>query len=213
MVSMMLRNCVMNTLDAVDAVERFEARVFGLAAEQGVALTAEDVAGLEDLAERYVRETLRLLEACVTAADQARARDMFAPVLSVCERFFLQTDPRIPDQGGLFGLICDCYLARSLLSQVSERMRLIRGFPMLATNPHSEAGIIESLVGRDVTTLLDEIVHGVAATPAIRFAPNGAYQLIGPMRATGRVSEWEARWEDLVADYSRATGMAFTTAA
>ena len=62
MVSMMMRNLVMSSLAAPDAVERFEDRMFDLAASQDIDIQAEDVAGLEDLGERYVRETLRLLE-------------------------------------------------------------------------------------------------------------------------------------------------------
>lgn len=213
MVSMMMRNLVMSSLSAPDAVERFEERMFDLASQQGVMFRAEDVAGLEDLGERYVRETLRLLEACVTAADQARIREMIAPVMSACERFFMQHDQRVPDQGGLFGLICNCYLARGLLELVSEQNRQNRGFPLLATDPHSEAEIIISLIGEDVAEMLDGVVDEVFMSPQIRFAAKNIYGLTGSLRATGRVSEWEDRWEERIAAFSRETGIAFTTAA
>ena len=213
MVSMMMRNLVMSSLSAPDAVERFEERMFDLASQQEVDIRAEDVAGLEDLGERYVRETLRLLEACVTAADQARIRDMVAPVLAACERFFMQHDQRVPDQGGLFGLICNGYMARGLLELVSEQTRQNRGFPLLATDPHAEAEIIISLIGADVAETLDVIVDEVYLTPQVRFAAKNIYGLTGSLRATGRVSEWEARWEDRIAAFSAETGIAFTTAA
>ena len=213
MISMMMRSRVMKALEAEEAVDRFELRVFDLASLKQVAISAEDVAGLEDMGERYVRETLRLLEACVTAADQARAPDIFPPVISACERFFLQHDPRIPDPNGLFGMICDSYLARGLLAAVSQQTMQIRGFPLLATNPHTEAPVIRRLIGAEIADALDEIIEDAFASPEVRFAANGAYGLTGSLRATGSASDWEASWEEQMASYGGSLGLALTNAA
>ena len=213
MVSMMLRNRVMTALESEEAVDRFELRVFDLASLKQVAISAEDVAGLEDMGERYVRETLRLLEACVTAADQAQAPDIFPPVIAACERFFMEHDGRAPDPNGLLGMICDCYLARGLLAEVSRQTLQIRGFPLLASDPHSEAPIIRRLVGVEIAEALDEIIEDAFSRPEIRFAANGAYGLTGSLRATGRVSDWEASWEEQMASYGGSLGLALTNAA
>lgn len=213
MVSMMLRNRVATALNSEEAVDRFEQRVFDLASLKRVAISAEDVAGLEDMAERYVRETLRLLEACVTAADQARAPDIFPPVISACERVFTSPDPRIPDQNGLFGMICDCYVARGLLAAVSRQTLQIRGFALLVTDPHTEAPVIRRLIGVEIADALDEIVEDLFSRPEIRFAANGAYGLTGSLRASGRVSDWEATWEEQMANYGGSLGLVLTNAA
>ncbi len=213
MVSMMLRSLVMASLDAPDAVERFEDRAFELARDQGVDLRAEDVAGLEDLAEKYVRETLRLFESCVTAADQARASDLFRPVIAACERFFLQPAPGIEDPRGLYGMICHCYASRALLAMVSERARGVRGFPLFASSPNAEADVIVSLIGPDQAASVDRIVETAVATPAVRFALNSAYRLAGALRATGRLSEWDARWEDVTRAFGDEIGLRLSPAA
>lgn len=213
MLSMLLRNRVMSALDAHEAMDRFEDRIFDLAILKRVEMSAEDVAGLEDLAERYIRDTLRLLEACVTAADQARAIGLFTPVVTACEQVFLRHDPRIPDENGVFGLMCDSYVARELIASVSRRTLAIRGFPLLATDPHVEREIVRRLIGAEFSDVLDAIVDDLFEQPAIRFSANGAYGLSGPLRASGRVSDWGASWEEQMADYGGSLGLALTRAA
>lgn len=213
MLSMLLRNRVMSALDAPEAMDRFEDRIFDLAAMKRVEMAAEDVAGLEDLAERYIRDTLRLLEACVTAANQAQAIGLFNPVVTACEQVFLRHDERIPDENGVFGMVCDCYVARELIASVSKQTLAIRGFPLLATDPHGEVEIIRRLIGAELCEILDDIVDEMFNQPAIRFSANGAYGLSGPLRATGRVSDWGASWEEQMADYGGSLGLALTRAA
>ena len=207
MASTMLRNHVISALGDPDAGEMFEDRMFAFAAEQGIDIQAEDVAGLEDLGEKYVRETLKLFEACLTAAGQAKAMNIFNPVVSACEQFFLKPDARVPDPKGLLGLICHCHAARALLALVSEKTRNIRGFPLLATDPNSEAEVIVSLIGAEQAAILDQIVEAAFAAPTVRYSMNAAYTLSGSLRATGRMSEWGERWEDAARAFGEEIGL------
>jgi hypothetical protein len=132
---------------------------------------------------------------------------MLRPVIVQCERFFLQPAPSLPDQAGLFGMICNAYLARELLVSLSENMRVARGFPLIAADPHQEAEIIRRVVGPELTAILDQIVEDRLMDPQLRFLSNAAYQLQNSLRATGRVGDWTASLKDEMSQYSASLGL------
>lgn len=209
MISMMLRNLVLTTTADSGAKAAFRVRLATLAASQKADLSDDDVGALTELGERYIRETLRLLESFATSAGQARAEPIASPIVQAAERLTLQPDPSIPDQGGLLGLICSCYLSRELVAKVSEQTRMMRGFPLVASDPHSERAIIKSILGADLAATLDALLEDKMMDPSLRFIANGAYGLNGSLRATGRVSDWAASWEEDVRRCGAAVGISF----
>ncbi len=209
MVSMMMRNIVESALSGHEAQNRFTQRISKLAESQDVFLSENDMLALAQLGERYVRETIRLLESCVTAASQARADDLLKPVVSQCERFFLQSCPGVPDQRGLLGMMCNAYLSRELIARLSEQMRVARGFPLIAADPHPEAEIIRRIIGTELTGLLDQSVEDCTAQPQFRFLSNSAYSLQNSLRATGRTGDWGGSLHDEMAQYGKALGLSF----
>lgn len=209
MISLMTRNCIESALAAHSADDKFGDRIKAIAASQDVLIDDQDVSELADLSGRYIRETIRLLESCCTAAAQARADGLFNPVVGACERFFLQPVDAAPDQGGLFGMVCNAYLCRAVLSLVSESIRQNRGFPLVVADPHSEAPIIRSLIGAEIADALDEAAAEAYAAARLQFIGNSVYGLTGSLRASGRVSDWGASWEEEMSSFGASLGLAF----
>lgn len=209
MISMMLRNLVMNALAGPEGRIEFEERVTGLARAEGVELDETDLRELAALGERYVRETLRLMESCVTAASQARAERLLQPLITAAEGFYLRPCRYTPDQNGLLGMICESYQARRLIDKVSESMRHVRGFPLIAKETHPEAGLIRSLLGLDLAADLDEAVDEKLLSPDLRYTANHAYGLTGSLRATGSVSDWSVSLADEFSSLAASLGLRF----
>ncbi|MEM7544342.1 MAG: hypothetical protein AAF367_02305 [Pseudomonadota bacterium] len=207
MVSMMMRNLVEAALTAHGSRDRFADRMTKLAEQQDVYVDDNDVAAMAQLGERYVRETIRLLESCLTAAGQAHAETVLQPVISQCERFFLQPSRGLPDQVGLLGMICNAYLTRGLLYDVSEQTRMMRGFPLIAADPHAERGIIRRLIGSDLTEDLDMLIEEAATNPQLRFIASGTYVLQYSLRATGQVGDWSPSLQDEMSRCGAALGL------
>ena len=203
----MVRNQIEASLNAHKGRAAFAERLNAVAEEQGVFLFSDDLEGMFTLAERYVRGTLRLMENCEVAARQAQAERMFGPLIDACSRFFLDSHPETPDQKGLLGMVCDSYLARSLLGIASERMRTVRGFPLLATNPHSEEKVIRNLIGAELADRLYSIAETAHDSPQILFYTNSAYLLQNSLRASAALNEWGASWEDDAIRYASSIGL------
>jgi len=205
-----MRNLIESSLSAHGAQMLFGDRMTKLADAQSVYLSPNDIKALAQLGERYVRETLRLLESCVTAAGQARADDVIRPVILQGEQFFLQPSPAIPDQAGLLGMMCNAFLARELIAQISERTRAMRGFPLIAAAPHPEAEVIRRIIGAELAQQLDQIVAECLDAPRLRFLGNSTYQLQNSLRATGRVGDWSVTLEDEISQCSSSLGLSLT---
>ena len=207
MIPSMVRNQIESSLNAHKGRAAFAERLNAVAEEQGVFLFSDDLEGMFALAERYVRGTLRLMENCEVAARQARVEAMFDPLIEACCRFYLNTNPETPDPKGLLGMVCDSFLARSLLSIASERMKTVRGFPLLATNPHSEEPVVRGLIGADLADQLREIAERAHDSPQILYYTNNAYLLQGSLRASAAINEWGAAWEDDAIRYAASIGL------
>lgn len=196
MISMMTRNLVETALTSRPSKDAFAQRMGRLADDRYVALSKDDLVALTALGARYVRETLRLLEACATAGSQARADHVVAPMVQAGERLFLGPSAAAPPADTLFGALCRSYLIRCSVAALSEQTRRVRGFPLLSTDPHSEAPMIRRLIGADLAARLDAEAEEVVQDPALQAAARGAFCLAGSLNATGRVNEWGARWEE-----------------
>ena len=207
MIPSMVRNQIESSLSAHKGRAAFAERLNAIAEDQGVFLFSDDLEGMFVLAERYVRGTLHLMENCEIAAQQARVESMFDPLIDACGRFFLHSHPETPDQKGLLGMVCDSFLARSLLAIASERMQAVRGFPLLATNPHSEAQVVRGLIGATLADRLHQIAETAHDSPQIRFYTNSAYLLQGPLRASAALNESGSAWEDDAIRFATSIGL------
>lgn len=207
MIPSMVRNQIESSLNAHKGRAAFAERLNALAEEQGVFLFSDDLEGMFVLAESYVRGTLRLMENCELASRQARVERMFDPLIDAGCRFFLNPQAETPDPKGLLGMVCDSFLARSLLAIASERMRTVRGFPLLATDPHSEAQVVRGLIGAKLADRLHSIAETAHDSPQILFYTNNAYLLQGSLRASAALNEWGATWEDDAIKFAASVGL------
>lgn len=208
MVSMITRELVETALASRESAERFARRMAAEAASQEVRLSEADLGALAKLAGRYVRETIRLLESCATAGAQARADDVMKPVVSVAEGFFLKPPYAAEEPRGLFGVICASYACRAALKSMSERTRSLRGFPLLANDPHGEAAMIRRVIGSSVAARLESEVEARLSDPRLRSATVGLHRLVGSLRASGGASDWGVPLEDEMTRFGAQTGFA-----
>lgn len=208
MVSMMMRELVETALKSQTSKTRFAAKMADEAVRQGVYLSDDDLDALCRLASQYVLETVRLLESCATAGEMARADHVTKPVVAAAEAIFLHPCAAVETPRELFGAIACSYACRAFLSHLSERTRMVRGFPLLATDPHSEAQMIRRLLGEPLAARLDAEVERSLDDPRLHAATNGVRLLVGSLRASGRVSDWGDRWEDEMSRFGAATGFA-----
>lgn len=207
MIPSMVRNQIESSLNAHKGRAAFAGRLNALAEEQGVFLFSDDLEGMFVLAERYVRGTVRLMENCEVAAQQAQVQPMFEPLINASCQFFLTPRPEMPDPKGLFGMVCASFLTRSLFAIASERMRTVRGFPLLATDPHSEAQVMRGLIGPALADELYAIAETAHDSPQILFYTNSAYLLQNSLRASAALNEWGAAWEDDAIRYANSVGL------
>lgn len=207
MIPSMVRNQIESSLNAHKGRATFAERLNALADEQGVFLFSDDLEGMFILAERYVRGTLRLMENCEVAAQQARVEAMLAPLINAGSRFFLNPHPETPDAKGLLGMVCASFLGRSLFAIASDRMRTVRGFPLLATDPHSEAHVVRDFIGADLADRLYAIAETAHDSPQILFYTNSAYLLQGSLRASASMNDWGDTWEKDAVRYAASVGL------
>lgn len=207
MISSVVRNHIEHTLEDGEARSLFRRRLRALSKAQGATLNDEDIEALAELAERYVQETLHLIETCDVAAQQARAEQLVTPL---CETSLKVLAAQIDSAGpatGLFGLMCDAYIARCLVSRLSDSLRSSRGVPLLATDSHPEAPIIRRLLGMRLAAELDTATDDLLSTPRLKTALNNAYNLQNPLNASVQGSEWGGTCAEGMANIFSASGI------
>ena len=210
MISTMVRTRIETALSARNGGTEFLKRMDRIAASQDAFLDDDDRADLAEFGARYVRGALRMLQSCDTAASQARAGQLVAPVLEAAESFFLRDDPDQTWGDGLFGALCCAYAAREVVARASEIMRNIRGIPLLATDPHPEKEVVEAMIGAETVAILSAMVERAVSTARVRHAIQNGYSLQGSLRASSAVDDWAAPWEVDVARFGEAIGIEFT---
>ena len=207
MIPFMVRNQIESALAAPAGRDAFAQRMTTLADDQGIVLFHDDLEGLIVLAERYIRGTMRLLENCEIAAREGRIEAMFEPLIKACCEFFLTPPEVMSDQGGLLGMTADSYLARTLIAIASGRMMTVRGFPLLATDPHNEEPVICIMIGVDLANTLYDLAERLYDSPKIRFYGNSAYMLQGQLRASANLKDWGGSWRDDALQFASKVGL------
>lgn len=196
-----IRQQIAQSLVAPHSRQLFERRLQELAAQQGQRLDPEAVAGLTALVEQYVGETVDLIETCAVAADQAGIGSSITPVLKAAAQYFLTPHDYLPDHLGLYGLLDDAYLARSLIGQVSILYQQHTGVPLLPFDVHPFSGVVRALIGEPATMQLDQIVVSTIQQAVMQYQLNQMYaQRAGTlpmgMSRTGGPGSWGGTWED-----------------
>jgi len=197
-----IRQQIAQNLAAPNSRQLFEQRLQELAAQHGQRLDPDAVAGLTALTEQYVTETVDLIETCAVAASQAGIGSSVVPVLEAAAQYFLTPHDYLPDHLGLYGLLDDAYLARSLIGQISELYRQHTGVPLLPPDIQPVSGLIRPLIGELIATQLDQIVASTIQQAVMQHHLNtlhaqqaGTLSMAGRSR-TGGPGSWGGAWED-----------------
>lgn len=198
---------IKSCLEARDARDRFEDRMVDLAEAQGAELDDIDLDNLVKLAERYVNETLRLLDSLSAAGKQARVDHLTEPLTEAAVKILTSVST-----GGLFGAICRSFAARQLIARASAQVSAIRGTPLVAVDPHREAALVASIIGYSMTRRLNAHVAKALEDPRIRAGMMNLYMLQGALQASGQVDHWSGPWSEDVNRFARAVGMEFSPA-
>lgn len=201
MISSVVRGHVDTVLAGDVCLMVFGDRIDRLSETQGVHLTDDEIRELAALCHRYVNETLILLESCGSAAAQARAEALVEPICETGLKIFSAQSEAEAMATGLFGLICDAYIARELIARVSRHMQLTRGVPLLATDPHPEEGIVRGILGPRLATELEDVAVDLTETQRLKTALANAYLLQNPLRATIGDGGWGANCADDMARF------------
>lgn len=168
-----------------------------------------DVAALAELAGHlatYIAETADLLDACAVAADRAGVGAYVAPIVQVAAEYFVAPLDLIPDQHGLYGLLDDAYLARSLVAQVSALYQQRTGLPLLPFDLAAANRAVRVVIGEPLATQLD---HAVVQTVAGVVQQVEALAVQGgqlPVDPTGGPGSWGGTFEDEMARLAAASG-------
>lgn len=207
MISTVVRNHVEHILERKTARDLFERRMLRLAASQKVELSSDDMDALTTMANRYVFETLSLLEACSTAGATAKLSPLVEPVCEMALKVFNVLEPDDADAAGLFGVLCDAFIARTLIARLSRHLRLTRGVPLLAIDPHPEMSIIRSILGPTLAAELESAAADLQATPRVRDALKNAYALQNPLQAGVSNGDWGGTCADDMARLCERAGL------
>ncbi|MGB0853505.1 MAG: hypothetical protein ACPGVA_00095 [Pikeienuella sp.] len=196
MISAVIRNHIEHILEEDVARDFFDHRVRLLASSQHADISEDALDALAALARRYVFETLSLLEATSAAAATANLSPLVEPVCEMSLKVFDALSPEEALTAGLFGVMCDAFIARTLLARVSRHLRLTRGVPLLSSEPHPEMSVIRSIMGHALAAELEGAAADLQATPRLRNALNNAYALQNPLRAGPNDGGWGTNCAD-----------------
>ena len=214
MIAQMLRQQIATVLSLPHSREVFDERLQQIAGTQSQTLSQPAMDEFAGVAEQYVTETVGLLEACDYASNQASVGYLVSPMLNAAAQYFLNPQDFIPDNAGLYGLLDDAYLARTLIAQISDLYRQNVGVPLLPIDLHRDNQVIRSIIGEPVASQLD---HAVASTlQAVIVQQNMAslYAQGSPLdiqggSGTGGPGSWGGCVEDELARLGAECGISF----
>src|SRR5262245_37760880 len=114
-----------------------------------------------DVVEGYLHETPDLLDVADDAARTAGLRAVMQPLFEAAFHYWDASDDVSPDRLGLYGLIDDAYLTRTLLEKVAVEVRSRTGRPLFSVDLSTSNRAIRDLLGYELTAELDEKVNAV----------------------------------------------------
>jgi uncharacterized membrane protein YkvA (DUF1232 family) len=134
---------------------------------QGRELKEDDVTALVAAVRGYVEAIPVVLEAMQNAARKAGIESTIAPFIRFVIRYFENPADVIPDREGLWGVLDDSYLARSVVSAVSEVVRAETGNPLVPRDLSSDNLSVRSLLGPRIAAELDALLANGLADPLV----------------------------------------------
>lgn len=178
-------------------------------------LSDVDRSALDRLVEHigvYIGETPDLIDACNDAAIEADIEPLVGPILQVAARYFVTPIDFIPDRAGLFGLLDDAYLSRSLIEKVSTLFAAHTGTPLLPFDLAAANAMVRTIIGEPVATQLDEAVATTLGSAAIKaqIAKLSARKrpiTVVESAAENGLDSWGGTWEDEMARLGSACGI------
>ncbi len=158
MVTQLIRQQIAQVLALPHSNEVFAERMRAIAAAQNQTLDDAAISQYADLANRYVEDTVNLLDACALASQQAGIAPQVMPLLELVGQYFLKTQDYIPDSYGLYGLLDDAYIAKNLLVQISALYQQFTGFPLLQIALDEDNALVRVIIGEPLASTLDREV-------------------------------------------------------
>ncbi len=133
-------------------------RLEQLAGHQGQTLSDDGLALLIRHLHAYVESTPDLLEASLSAADDAGLGEALKPIVKTAGDYFLEQEDYIPDDWGLLGLLDDAYLVHCLLDRVSHHHQEQTGVPLLPVSLAGATQVVRWIIGEPIIGQLDRTV-------------------------------------------------------
>jgi len=121
-----------------------------------------------EVVEGYLHETPDLLDVANDAARSAGLHVLMRPLFDAAFQYWDAGDDVIPDRLGLYGLLDDAYLTRTLLEKVAFELFSRTGRQLFAVNLATSNSPIRDLLGPELTTELDERVNAALSGPQLR---------------------------------------------
>lgn len=126
---------------------------------RGLSLELQRVA--LEVVEGYLNETPDLMDVADRAATSDGLQGVMRPLFDAALRYWDAGDDVIPDRLGLYGLLDDAYLTRTLLEKVAAEVRSRTGQPLFSVDLATSNGPIRDLLGPELTAELDDSVNAV----------------------------------------------------
>lgn len=114
-----------------------------------------------EVVEGYLHETADLLDVADRAARSAGLRAVMQPLFDASFHYWDASDDVIPDRLGLYGLLDDAYLTRTLLEKVAYEVLSRTGRPLFSVDMTTSNVSMRDLLGPQLTAELDERVNAV----------------------------------------------------
>lgn len=185
MIAQMIRQHISTVLSLAHSREVFDRRLQDIAGTQSQTLGPAEIDEFAGVAEKYVSETVDLLEACNVASMQADVAHLVGPMLNQAAQYFLNPQDFIPDAAGLYGMLDDAYLARTFIAAISDQYRQHTGVPLLPVDLRPDNLVIRTIIGEPVASQLDHAVATTLQQAIIQQSMAGLYAQGSPLHLQG----------------------------
>ena len=201
MVTQLIRQQIAQALALPHSNQVFAERMREIASAQSLSLDDDAIAQYAALATNYIADTVDLLDACAFASQQVGVAQQVMPLLGLSEQYFLNTQDYIPDSYGLYGLLDDAYIAKSLLVQISAVFQQYTGYPLLNIALDGDNALVRVIIGEPLASTLDQEVANTLQNAIVQQQVNqmqGQHTLDVGSR-TGGPGSWGGCIEDEIA--------------
>jgi hypothetical protein len=114
-----------------------------------------------EVVEGYLNETPDLMDVADSAAAAGGIQGAMRPLFDAALQYWEEGGDVIPDRLGLYGLLDDAYLTRTLLEKAATEVCSRTGHPLFSVDLATSNGPVRDLLGSALTAELDEHVNAV----------------------------------------------------